>query len=167
MSKKKKKKLEKTLVEKILDQHHIKYRQLSFATSKDAGGVAHWDNSILEDKPYLVYKTLVCQGNKTGPLVGVIPSESHLSMKKLAKASGNKKCEMLPLKKLRHTTGYVHGANTPIGIYFKEKLPIYLDNSMQGQKEVGVSSGELGRSVLLNPVDLAKFCHATVVDLKE
>lgn len=168
MSKKRKKnKLEKTLVEKILDQNKIKYRQMSFATTKDSGGVAHWDNSILEDNPHLVYKTLVCQGNKTGPLVGVVPSAAHLSMKKLAKASGNKKCEMLPLKKLRKTTGYVHGANTPIGIYFKEKLPIYLDDSMKGQKEVGVSSGQVGRSVLLSPADLARFCHATVVDLKE
>lgn len=168
MSKKKKKnKLEKTLVEKILDQHKIKYRQASFATHKDKGGVAKMDTSILKDKEHLVYKTLVCQGNKTGPLVGVVPVTEHLSMKKLAKASGNKKCEMLPLKKLRKTTGYVHGANTPIGIYFKEKFPIYLDDSMQKETEIGVSSGEVGRSVFIDPKDLARFCHAPFIDLKE
>lgn len=74
---------------------------------------------------------------------------------------------MLPLKKLAKTTGYIHGANTPIGIYFKEKLPIYLDDSMKGNEEIAVSSGELGRSVFLNPEDLARFCHAPFVDLKE
>ena len=58
---------------------------------------------------------MVATGNNTGPLVGVVPMTEHLSMKKLAKASGNKKCEMLPLKKLEKTTGYVHGANTSIG----------------------------------------------------
>lgn len=169
MSKKKNKKnkLEKTLVEKILDQNKIKYRQASFAVSKDKGGVAQMDTSILEDKEHLVYKTLVCEGNKTGPLVGVVPITEHLSMKKLAKISGNKKCEMLPLKKLQKTTGYVHGANTPIGIYFNHHFPIYLDDSMNGEEEIAVSSGEVGRSIFLNPKDLADFCHATVTDLKE
>lgn len=168
MSKKKKKdKLEKTLVEKILDQNKIKYSQASFATHEDNGGVAQMDTSILKDKEHLVYKTLVCEGNKTGPLVGVVPVTEHLSMKKLAKISGNKKCEMLPLKKLQKTTGYVHGANTPIGIYFNHHLPIFLDDSMNDEEEVAVSSGEVGRSVWLNPKDLAAFCHAKVTDLKE
>lgn len=168
MSKKNKKnKLEKTLVEKILDQNKIKYRQASFATHQDKGGVAQMDTSILEDNEHLVYKTLVCEGNKTGPLVGVVPVTEHLSMKKLAKISGNKKCEMLPLKKLQKTTGYVHGANTPIGIWFNHHYPIYLDDSMNDQEEIAVSSGEVGRSVFLSPKDLAAFCKATITDLKE
>lgn len=169
MSKKKNKKnkLEKTLVEKILDQNKIKYRQASFAVAKDKGGVAQMDTSILEDKEHLVYKTLVCEGNKTGPLVGVVPITEHLSMKKLAKISGNKKCEMLPLKKLQKTTGYVHGANTPIGIYFNHHFPIYLDDSVNHEEEIAVSSGEVGRSIFLNPKDLADFCHAKITDLKE
>lgn len=164
---KKKKKLEKTLVEKILDQHKIKYRQASFATHKDNGGVAQMDTSILKDNEHLIYKTLVCVGNKTGPLVGVVPVTEHLSMKKLAKISGNKKCEMLALKKLQKTTGYAHGANTPIGIYFNHQLPIYLDDSINNEKEIAVSSGEIGRSIFLSPHDLAKFCHAKIIDLKE
>ena len=51
MSKKKNKKnkFEKTLVEKILDQNKIKYRQASFAVTKDKGGVAQMDTSILEE----------------------------------------------------------------------------------------------------------------------
>lgn len=164
---KQKNKLEKTLVEKILDQHKIKYRQAEFAVSEDKGGVAEMDTSILRDKERFVYKTLVCEGNKTGPLVGVVPITEHLSMKKLAKVSGNKKCEMLPLKKLAKTTGYVHGANTPIGIYHTHHFPIYLDNSMKEQEEIGVSSGKLGCSVFLNPEDLAKVTSAKFADLLE
>ena len=71
MSKKKKKnKLEKTLVEKILDQNKINYLQASFATHQDHGGVAQMDTSILEENEDLVYKTLVCEGNKTGVVFG-------------------------------------------------------------------------------------------------
>ena len=168
MSKKKKKnKLEKTLVEKILDQHKIKYRQAEFATREDKGGVAQMDTSILNEDEHLVYKTLACESNKTGPLVGVIPVTEHLSMKKLAKISGNKKCEMIPLKKLEKTTGYVHGANTPIGIHFTHHYPIYLDDSMKNEKEIGVSSGKVGRSVFLAPSDLQKITEAKFGDLLE
>ncbi|MDF7638984.1 aminoacyl-tRNA deacylase [Lactobacillus sp. ESL0791] len=162
---KKKKKIEKTLVEKILDRNHISYRQFEFTTHKDSGGVAQMDTSILDEKEHLVYKTLVCEGNKTGPLVGVVPVTEHLSMKKLAKISGNKKCEMLPLKKLEQTTGYVHGANTPIGIYFNHHFPIYLDQGMEKETEIGVSSGKVGRSVFLKPSDLQKVTDATFGDL--
>lgn len=164
---KKKKKLEKTLVEKILDQHKIKYRQAAFATKNDKGGVAQMDTSILNEDEHLVYKTLAVEGNKTGPLVGVIPVTEHLSMKKLAKLSGNKKCEMIPLKRLEKTTGYVHGANTPIGIHFTHHYPIYLDNSMKNEKEIGVSSGKVGRSIFINPQDLQKITEGKFGDLLE
>ena len=88
-------------------------------------------------------------------------------MKKIAKASGNKKCEMIPLKKLEKTTGYVHGANTPIGIYHAKKYPVYLDQSVNDSEAIWVSSGEVGRSVLIAPSDLIKLVKATVADLQE
>ena len=167
MSKKnKKKKLNKTLVEKMLDQQKIPYKQLSFNTIQK-GDVKQMDTSILDDEEALVYKTLVCKGNKNSPVVGVVPVTEHLSMKKLAKASDNKKCELLPLKKLVATTGYVHGANTPIGIYQKHHFPIYLDSSMKEHDQIAVSSGEVGRSIMINPDDLPKITEATFVDLLE
>lgn len=167
MSKKNKKKtLKKTLVEKMLDQKKIPYEQLTFAT-EEKGDVQQMDTSILAEDEHLVYKTLVCEGNKISPVVAVIPVTEHLSMKKLAKASGNKKCELLPLKKLVKTTGYVHGANTPIGIYEKYHFPIYLDAGMQNEEHIACSSGEIGRSVKLAPSDLQKVTEGTFVDLLE
>ncbi|BDR60553.1 aminoacyl-tRNA deacylase [Lactobacillus xylocopicola] len=164
---KKKQKIEKTLVEKILDRNQIPYHQTVFATHADAGGVAQMDTSILNENEHLVYKTLVCTGNKTGVVVGVIPVTAHLSMKKLAQHSGNKKCELLPLKDLERTTGYVHGANTPIGIYFKHHFPIFLDESMENEAEIAVSSGKVGRSVFLDPHDLQKVTAGIFGDLLE
>ncbi len=78
----------------MLDQQKIPYKQLQFATVQK-GDVKQMDTSILDDEEALVYKTLVCEGNKNSPVVGVVPVTEHLSMKKLAKASGNKKCELL------------------------------------------------------------------------
>ncbi|MDO4912289.1 MAG: Cys-tRNA(Pro) deacylase [Lactobacillus sp.] len=166
MSKKKKQQLEKTLVEKILDQQKIAYRQVSYETEFDHG-VAQVNNTSLNKNEDLVYKTLVTEGKKTGPVVGVVPLSGHLSLKKLAKVSGNKKVEMIPLKQLEKTTGYVHGANTPIGIFHTHHFPIYLDESMQEHDEICVSSGKIGRSIYLKPADLAKVCQAKFYDLQE
>lgn len=167
MSKKNKKsKLKKTLVEKMLDQKKIPYEQMSFDTVQK-GDVKQMDTSILAKDEHLVYKTLVCEGNKVSPVVAVVPVTEHLSMKKLAKASGNKKCELLPLKKLVPTTGYVHGANTPIGIFEQHHFPIYLDAGMQNEEQIAVSSGEVGRSVKIKPTDLQKVTEGTFIDLLE
>ena len=60
-----------------------------------------------------IYKTLALKGDKTGPVIGIVPITEHLSEKKLAKISGNKKVQMIP-QRISKTTGYVHGANNPV-----------------------------------------------------
>ena len=167
MSKKNKKsKMKKTQVEQILDKNNIPYEQAKFPTHQD------WDvRSMSVDHTgideHVIYKTLVLTGNVTGPLVGVIPVDTHLDEKKLAKVSGNKKVNMVPLKNLLKTTGYVHGANTPVGIYEKFQYPIFIDNEAKKQGEIYVSSGKVGRSVKLNAEDLAGLVHATFADLEQ
>lgn len=153
---KKKTKLQKTLVEKILDRAKIPYEQKEFNLD---------DPNADRTDEELVYKTLVLHGEKTGPLVGVVPITEHLDERKLAEASGNKRVRMIPLKELAETSGYVHGANTPIGIYEQDHFPIYLDQSIKERPAIMVSSGKLGRSVKLAPQDLVDFVHGTVVDL--
>lgn len=162
----KKNKIEKTLVEKILDRKKISYEPLTFAT-KQAGDVLDLDRSSLLDAEQLVFKTLVASGNKTGIIVAVVPISNHLSLKKLATISGNKKVEMVPLKKLVATTGYVHGANTPVGIYEKHHFPIFIEQSIKDDDWMVVSAGKIGRSVKINPQDLAKITEATFADLIE
>lgn len=86
MSKKKKNKdkLDKTLVEKILDQHKIAYEQHISEISEDHGvAQVGTGKPVLSGHP--VYKTLAVNGNKTGPIVGVVPLSGHLDLKKIAK----------------------------------------------------------------------------------
>ncbi|MDO4903256.1 MAG: Cys-tRNA(Pro) deacylase [Limosilactobacillus sp.] len=163
---KKKSKLKKTQVEQILDKNDIPYQQAEFLTVQD-GDVRSMkvDHSGVDE--HTIYKTLVLTGNVTGPVVGVLPIDCHLDEKKLAKVSGNKKVNMVPLKDLLKTTGYVHGANTPVGIYEKFQYPIYIDESAREQGEIYVSSGKVGRSVKLNAEDLAKLVHAEFSDLQQ
>ncbi len=163
---KKKARLKKTQVEQILDKHKIPYRQIEFPTVQD-GDVRSMKVDHLGIDEHRIYKTLVLEGPTTGPVVGVVPIDTHLDEKALARVSGNKKVEMVPLKKLVKTTGYVHGANTPVGIYEKHHYPIYIDQTAQAEATIFVSSGQIGRSVEVSATDLAQLVDATFADLQQ
>lgn len=163
---KKKARLKKTQVEQILDKHKIPYHQIEFPTVQD-GDVRSMKVDHLGIDEHRIYKTLVLEGPTTGPVVGVVPIDTHLDEKALARVSGNKKVEMVPLKKLVKTTGYVHGANTPVGIYEKHHYPIYIDQAAQAEATIFVSSGQIGRSVEVSATDLAQLVDATFADLQQ
>ena len=152
---KKKSKIKKTLVEQILDKENIPYEGMILNALDDS------------KRPDGVYKTLALIGDKTGPVIGVLPITEHLSYKKFAKVTGNKKVAMIPQKDLQKTTGYVHGANNPVGIWQRHKFPIYFESTALLADDFIVSAGELGRSIKINPKDLANFVEASFADFKE
>ncbi|MDR6737061.1 Cys-tRNA(Pro) deacylase [Sphingobacterium sp. 2149] len=110
-----------------------------------------------------LYKTLVLKGNKDAYIVAVIPGNAHLDLKKLAKASGNKNCEMLPMKDLLTVTGYIRGGCSPIGM--KKQFPTFIEEAAQLETLIAVSAGKRGLQMVLNPVDLANIAHADWSDL--
>ncbi|WP_024786140.1 aminoacyl-tRNA deacylase [Streptococcus mutans] len=155
----KKKKLKKTLVEQILDKAKIKHDSLALNAL---------EGKLPEDiQKEDIFKTLALTGDKTGPLIGVIPITEHLSEKKLAKVSANKKVTMIPQKELQKITGYVHGANNPVGIRQKHHFPIFIDSIALEKGQIIVSAGEIGRSIRINSQVLADFVGAQFADLKE
>lgn len=155
----KKTKLKKTLVEQILEKESIPFESLSLNALK---------NEIPTDVSFSdIFKTLALKGDKTGPVIGILPITEHLSEKKLAKLSGNKKVVMIPQKDLQKTTGYIHGANNPIGIRQKHNYPIFIDISAIEKKEMIVSAGEVGRSLKIDSQLLAEFVKAEFADIKE
>lgn len=155
----KKTKLKKTLVEQILEKESIPFESLSLNALK---------NEIPTDVSSSdIFKTLALKGDKTGPVIGILPITEHLSEKKLAKLSGNKKVVMIPQKDLQKTTGYIHGANNPIGIRQKHNYPIFIDISAIEKKEMIVSAGEVGRSLKIDSQLLAEFVKAEFANIKE
>lgn len=155
----KKTKLKKTLVEQILEKESIPFESLSLNALK---------NEIPTDVSSSdIFKTLALKGDKTGPVIGILPITEHLSEKKLAKLSGNKKVVMIPQKDLQKTTGYIHGTNNPIGIRQKHNYPIFIDISAIEKKEMIVSAGEVGRSLKIDSQLLAEFVKAEFADIKE
>jgi hypothetical protein len=71
-----------------------------------------------------IFKTLVLLNEKKEMIVACIPGLEKLDLKKLAKISGSKKVEMLPMKDLFSMTGYLRGGCSPIAIK-KDILPLF------------------------------------------
>jgi Cys-tRNA(Pro)/Cys-tRNA(Cys) deacylase len=155
----KKVKIKKTLVDQILDKAKIDYDSLVLNALEGQLPQGIEENDI--------YKTLALTGDKTGPVIGIVPITEHLSEKKLAKISGNKKVSMISQKDLEKTTGYIHGANNPVGIRQKHNFPIYIDQSALEKGKMIVSAGEIGRSIRIDSQVLADFVKANFADIIE
>ncbi|MDG3132176.1 aminoacyl-tRNA deacylase [Streptococcus suis] len=155
----KKARIKKTLVEQILDKAKINHDSLVLNAL---------ENQLPPDVTHEeIFKTLALIGDKTGPIIGVVPITKHLSEKKLATISGNKKVSMIPQKDLEKTTGYIHGANNPIGIYQKHHFPIFIDQIAVTMEQIVVSAGEIGRSIRINSQTLADMVQAQFADIVE
>lgn len=159
-----KKKIVKTNAIRIVEQKKIPYTEHEY----------EWDeshlsaSSVAEQLPESqsrIFKTLVAVGNVTGPLVAVIPGEAELNLKKLAKVSGNKKVEMLHLKDLEATTGYIRGGCSPIGM--KKLFPTYLDQIAESYEQIIVSAGRRGLQMELAPQDICALTSGQFADIKQ
>lgn len=110
-----------------------------------------------------VFKTLVVKGVKRGIMVFCIPVCCELDLKKAAKASGEKSIEMLPVKDLLATTGYIRGGCSPVGM--KKKFPTFFDEVCLLFDEIAVSAGERGHQMILPPNDLVQLVDGKLVDI--
>ena len=110
-----------------------------------------------------LFKTLVLRGERTGVFVCMIPGDEAIDLRKAARANGDKKCEMLAMKDLLATVGYVRGACSPVGM--KRKFPMYIEESCMLWNRIAVSAGVRGAMVILAPEQLMAFVSAVACDL--
>ena len=110
-----------------------------------------------------VFKTLVLTGDRTGHIVCVVPGDHEVDLKAAAKASGNKRVEMLHMKELLPTTGYIRGGCSPIGM--KKRFPTYIHSSCMEHDHIYVSAGVRGLQLKIAPSDLIRFVGAEVAEI--
>ena len=107
--------------------------------------------------PEQVFKTLVVSGVSTGIAFAVVPGNSELDLKALAKLVGDRKMELTPLKDVQPLTGYIRGGVTAIGA--KKDYPVIVDESMASFKVISVSAGVRGLQILIDPEDYRKVVN--------
>lgn len=103
--------------------------------------------------PRQVFKTLVTRSGRD-VFLAVIPGDAALDLKALARASGARKVEMVPLKEVQALTGYIRGGVTALGT--KKPYPVWVDRSIEAWPVVAVSAGTRGLQLLVAPADYLK-----------
>lgn len=154
--------MQKTNVMRMLDKAKITYAVKEYEVDESDLSGTHVAECVGMDTD-VVFKTLVAKGDKNGFCVFCIPCADELDLKKAAKVSGNKKVEMLPLKDLLPTTGYIRGGCSPIGM--KKQFPTFINETAMLFEEIAVSGGMRGVQVILSPDALIDFIGAAYADL--
>ena len=155
-------KTEKTNAARLLDAAGIEYELVPYSYSEEdlsAESVAAELNEPIEQ----VFKTLVLRGDKTKEFVCVIPGDMEVDLKVAAKISGNKNCEMLHVKDLLPTTGYIRGGCSPIGM--KKPFPTFIHESALLYDYIYISAGKRGLQIKINPQALIEFLKMGIYPL--
>ncbi len=156
------KKIDKTNAARLLDRAKIEYSLIPYEVDENDLAAQHVADSLGEDIR-TVFKTLVLSGDRNGYLVCVVPGNHEVDLKRAAKVSGNKKVEMIPMKELLPTTGYIRGGCSPIGM--KKRFPTFIHSTCSEHDFIYISAGVRGLQIRIRPADLASTTEATIADI--
>jgi Cys-tRNA(Pro)/Cys-tRNA(Cys) deacylase len=151
--------MSKTNAARILDKLGIRYETREYEADPDdlrAERVAEGVGLPLGQ----VFKTLVVRGDRNGVALAVVPGNAELDMKALARLSGDRRVEMVPLKEVQPLTGYIRGGVTALAC--KKDYPVYADEHIREFDVISVSAGLRGQQILVAPDDYVRATKATV-----
>lgn len=150
----------KTNAARVLDRLGIKYELREYEVDPDdlsAETVA----TKVGLPPEQLFKTLAVRGDRNGIYLAVIPGNAELDFKALARHTGDRKVDMLPLKEVQAATGYIRGGVTALAC--KKDYPVYIDELAQACDVISISAGMRGLQILLASADYIRAVGARVV----
>lgn len=154
----------KTNAMRMLDAKKVTYELITYDVQNGKIDGVSVAQKINED-PKCVYKTLVAMGNSKQIYVFIIPVEAELDLKKAAKAAGEKKIEMVPVKDIQKLTGYIRGGCSPVGM--KKQYPTFIDDKASALDHIIVSGGKIGAQIKISSDDLQDVIQGKLVDLSK
>jgi len=152
----------KTNAARLLDQLKIPYELRAYEVDPNdltAISVAH----KIGLPPEQVFKTLVTVTSDREHLFAIIPGDSELDLKKLARAAGTRNAELASLKEVEPLTGYIRGGVTVLAA--KKPFRPFADETIELFDTISVSAGQRGLQLLLTPADYLRATAATLADL--
>lgn len=152
----------KTNAARLLEAAGIEFRLVPYTVDPDNLAADHVAEELGEDINR-VFKTLVLKGERCGHFVCVVPGNCEVDLKKAAKAAGDKKADLIHMKDLLATTGYVRGGCSPVGM--KKPFPTFFHSTATEFDHIYVSAGVRGLQLEIAPADLIAYVGATVTDL--
>lgn len=155
-------KTEKTNAARLLDRAGIAYELVPYAVDEEHLAAVHVAEQLGEPVE-CVFKTLVLRGDRTGLFVCVVPGDHEVDLKAAARVSGNKKADLIPIKELLPSTGYIRGGCSPIGM--KKALPTFIHATALEHPFIYISAGVRGLQLKIAPQDLVAFVRASVAEI--
>ena len=152
-------KIEKTNAARLLDKAGVPYELIPYTVDESNLAAEHVAEELGENIEQ-VFKTLVLKGDKNGLFVCVIPGNFEVDLKVAAKISGNKNCDLIPMKELLPLTGYIRGGCSPIGM--KKPYPTFIHESALLYDHIYISAGLRGLQLRISPQDLLDFTGAEI-----
>jgi Cys-tRNA(Pro)/Cys-tRNA(Cys) deacylase len=149
----------KTNATRILDNLGIAYQLREYAVDPDdlsAETVAGKIGLPAEQ----VFKTLVVRGDRGGVYLAVVPGNNEVDGKALARLTGDRKVELVPLKEVQQLTGYIRGGVTALGA--KRDYPVFADETIELFDVISISAGVRGTQVVLAPGDYLRAVNGKV-----
>ncbi len=140
----------KTNAARLLDSQGISYELREYEVDPDdlaAESVA----AKVGFPPEQVFKTLVARGDRHGVCFAVVPGDQQLDLKALAKLSGDRKVDTVPLREVQPLTGYIRGGVTALAA--KKAYPVFVDETIELFDVISVSAGARGTQLILSPAD--------------
>ena len=160
-----KERVQKTNAMRELERGGVAYTVVTYDTTNEdlSTGVGVRISEMLGEDPDSAFKTLVTTTPSGGHVTCCIPVAEELDLKQAAAAAGEKTLQMMHVRDLEPTTGYVRGGCTPVGM--KKQFPTLIDETAQLFDEISISGGRRGLSLTVNPEELAHFLDATFADI--
>ena len=147
----------KTNAARILDSLGIPYQLCDYEVGEDLGAEAVAAKVGLP--PDQVWKTLVVRGDRHGIGFAVIPGDHELDLRALARLTGDRKVDTVPLREVQPLTGYVRGGVTALGA--RKDYPVFVDENIEVFDQVSVSGGVRGTQIVVAPADYLRATRAT------
>lgn len=155
-------KIDKTNAARLLDRAKIPYELIPYEVDENDLAATHVAEQLGEEIA-TVFKTLVLKGDRTGHFVCVVPGDHEVDLKAAARVSGNKKCDLIPMKELLPVTGYIRGGCSPIGM--RKPFPVFIHSTCGEHGQIYISAGVRGLQIKIAPADLIRFTGATVAGI--
>ena len=155
-------KIEKTNAARLLGRAGIGYELVPYTVDEEHLAATHVAEQLGEPIE-CVFKTLVLRGDRTGLFVCVVPGDHEVDLKAAARVSGNKKADLIPMKELLTSTGYVRGGCSPVGM--KKLLPTFFHSTVADHPFIYVSAGVRGLQLKVAPQALVAFVGGALAEL--